>query len=107
MRNVFILMIHVTCIKATYNKNTWPPIVPFLCPTQAINNEAPDHLLLDPEVLHVLAPPFVNRPQTESEAARSHWNRRRFILRQKRELPPSAAATASPGLAHGTHCTRV
>uniref|UniRef100_A0A7N6BQH3 UDENN domain-containing protein n=1 Tax=Anabas testudineus TaxID=64144 RepID=A0A7N6BQH3_ANATE len=47
--------------------------------------------LLDPEVLHVLAPPFVDRPQTESEVARSPRSRRRSFLRKKRQLPPSSS----------------
>ncbi|XP_026226830.1 DENN domain-containing protein 3-like isoform X2 [Anabas testudineus] len=61
------------------------------------NNEAPDHILLDPEVLHVLAPPFVDRPQTESEVARSPRSRRRSFLRKKRQLPPSSSATPNQG----------
>ncbi|XP_068592185.1 DENN domain-containing protein 3-like isoform X3 [Cebidichthys violaceus] len=62
---------------------------------QAINNNgSTEHLLLEPEVLHVLAPPFVSRPPAESEAARSHGKRRRSFLRKKREHPPPAAATS-------------
>ncbi|XP_028435791.1 DENN domain-containing protein 3 isoform X2 [Perca flavescens] len=58
---------------------------------QAINNNGiPEQLPLEPEVLHVLAPPFVNRPHTESEAVRSHGKKRRTFLRKKREqLAPS------------------
>ncbi|XP_067366197.1 DENN domain-containing protein 3-like isoform X2 [Channa argus] len=61
------------------------------------NNLAAEHLLLEPEVLYVLSPPFVNRPQTESEAVRSLWKRRRSILRRKREQPPSATASSCQG----------
>ncbi|XP_063734972.1 DENN domain-containing protein 3-like isoform X2 [Eleginops maclovinus] len=60
------------------------------------NNESPDHLLLEPEVLHVLAPPFFSRPLDESDTLRSHGRRRRSFLRKKREHP-SAAATPSQG----------
>ncbi|XP_031708722.1 DENN domain-containing protein 3-like isoform X1 [Anarrhichthys ocellatus] len=62
---------------------------------QAINsNGSTEHLLLEPEVLYVLAPPFVSRPPAESEAARSHGKRQRSFLRKKREHPPPAAATS-------------
>uniref|UniRef100_A0A4W6DXT0 DENN domain containing 3 n=1 Tax=Lates calcarifer TaxID=8187 RepID=A0A4W6DXT0_LATCA len=44
-------------------------------------------------VLHVLVPPFINRPQNESEVVRSQGKRRRSFIRKKREQPPSAAAT--------------
>ncbi|XP_041799023.1 DENN domain-containing protein 3-like [Chelmon rostratus] len=65
---------------------------------QAINNNGtPEHLLLEPEVLHVLAPPFVTRSQAESEVVRSHGKRQRSFLRKKREQPHSAAATPSQG----------
>uniref|UniRef100_A0A8C9WUV9 UDENN domain-containing protein n=1 Tax=Sander lucioperca TaxID=283035 RepID=A0A8C9WUV9_SANLU len=54
------------------------------------NNGTPEQLLLEPEVLHVLAPPFVNRPHAENEAVRSHGKKRRSFLRKKREqLAPS------------------
>ncbi|XP_071324269.1 DENN domain-containing protein 3-like isoform X1 [Trachinotus anak] len=63
---------------------------------QAVNsNGAPEHLLLEPEVLHVLAPPFVSRPQNESEVMRPRGKRRRSFLRRKREQPHSAAAAAA------------
>ncbi|XP_070822891.1 DENN domain-containing protein 3-like [Chaetodon trifascialis] len=66
---------------------------------QAINNnETLEHLLLEPEVLHVLAPPFVTRSQAESEAVRSHGKRRRSFLRKKRDQPHLAAATPSQAL---------
>uniref|UniRef100_A0A3P9CEM5 DENN domain containing 3 n=1 Tax=Maylandia zebra TaxID=106582 RepID=A0A3P9CEM5_9CICH len=55
------------------------------------------HLLLEPEVLSVLAPPFVSRTQAESEMLRSHGKLRRSFIRKKRELPPSAAPTPSQG----------
>ncbi|XP_051262918.1 DENN domain-containing protein 3 isoform X2 [Dicentrarchus labrax] len=61
------------------------------------NNGTPEHLLLEPEVLHVLAPPFVSRLPAESEAVKSHGKRRRSFLRKKREHPPSVAATPSQG----------
>ncbi|XP_038567498.1 DENN domain-containing protein 3-like isoform X2 [Micropterus salmoides] len=66
---------------------------------QAMNNtETPEHLLLEPEVLHVLVPPFVSRPLAESEAVRSQGKRRCSFLRKKREqLTPSAEATPSQG----------
>ncbi|XP_035474084.2 DENN domain-containing protein 3-like isoform X1 [Scophthalmus maximus] len=65
---------------------------------QAVNNsEAPEHLLLEPEVLLVLSPPFVSRPQNDSDVVSSHGKRRRSFLRKKREQPPSAAATPSQG----------
>uniref|UniRef100_A0AAX7UJA6 UDENN domain-containing protein n=1 Tax=Astatotilapia calliptera TaxID=8154 RepID=A0AAX7UJA6_ASTCA len=53
----------------------------------------------EPEVLSVLAPPFVSRTQAESEMLRSHGKLRRSFIRKKRELPPSAAPTPSQGLA--------
>ncbi|TNN80826.1 DENN domain-containing protein 3 [Liparis tanakae] len=63
---------------------------------QAMNgNGSPEHLLLDPEVLYILAPPFVSRPRAESEAVRPHGKRRRSFLQKKRKLLPPAAA-ASP-----------
>nr|XP_023010278.2 DENN domain-containing protein 3 [Maylandia zebra] len=65
---------------------------------QTINDdETPKHLLLEPEVLSVLAPPFVSRTQAESEMLRSHGKLRRSFIRKKRELPPSAAPTPSQG----------
>uniref|UniRef100_I3JFA8 DENN domain containing 3 n=1 Tax=Oreochromis niloticus TaxID=8128 RepID=I3JFA8_ORENI len=45
-----------------------------------------EHLLLEPEVLSVLAPPFVSRTQAESEMLRSHGKLRRSFIRKKREL---------------------
>ncbi|XP_050932332.1 DENN domain-containing protein 3 isoform X2 [Lates calcarifer] len=59
------------------------------------DNGSPERLLLEPEVLHVLVPPFINRPQNESEVVRSQGKRRRSFIRKKREQPPSAAATLS------------
>ncbi|XP_070767855.1 DENN domain-containing protein 3-like [Enoplosus armatus] len=61
------------------------------------NNGTPELLLLEPEVLHVLAPPFVSRPQAESEAVKSHGKRRRSFLKKKREQPLSAATIPSQG----------
>ncbi|XP_028281858.1 DENN domain-containing protein 3-like [Parambassis ranga] len=60
-------------------------------------NGTPENLLLEPEVLHVLAPPFFSKPQIEGEAPRPRGRRRRSFLRKKREHPPSAAATHSQG----------
>ncbi|KAM6995074.1 DENN domain-containing protein 3-like isoform 1-T2 [Tautogolabrus adspersus] len=63
---------------------------------QTINNNGTSELLLlEPEVLHVLAPPFFSRPQAESESLRPNGKRRRSFLRKKREKPSSAAATSS------------
>uniref|UniRef100_A0A669D3C4 DENN domain containing 3 n=1 Tax=Oreochromis niloticus TaxID=8128 RepID=A0A669D3C4_ORENI len=56
-----------------------------------------EHLLLEPEVLSVLAPPFVSRTQAESEMLRSHGKLRRSFIRKKRELPPSVAPTPNQG----------
>ncbi|XP_074509876.1 DENN domain-containing protein 3-like isoform X2 [Sebastes fasciatus] len=61
------------------------------------NNGTPEHLLLEPEVLHILTPPFFSRPQAESEAVRSHGKRRHSFLRKKREPPPPAAVTPGQG----------
>ncbi|XP_054477043.1 DENN domain-containing protein 3-like isoform X1 [Anoplopoma fimbria] len=66
--------------------------------SQAINNNGtPEHLLLEPEVLHVLVPLFVSRPPAGSEAVRSHGKKRRSFLRKKKEQPPPAAATPIQG----------
>ncbi|XP_070691895.1 DENN domain-containing protein 3-like [Pempheris klunzingeri] len=65
------------------------------------NNGTTEHLLLEPEVLHVLAPPFISRPQAEIETVRSHGKRQRSFLRKKREQPPLAAATPSQGGSEG------
>ncbi|XP_067457716.1 DENN domain-containing protein 3-like [Thunnus thynnus] len=64
---------------------------------QSTPNGTLEHLLLEPEVLHVLAPPFISRPQAENEVVRSHGKRRRSFLRKKREQPPPAAATPNQG----------
>uniref|UniRef100_A0A3Q2WYP8 UDENN domain-containing protein n=1 Tax=Haplochromis burtoni TaxID=8153 RepID=A0A3Q2WYP8_HAPBU len=67
-----------------------------ICQVFTINDdETLEHLLLEPEVLSVLAPPFVSRTQAESEMLRSHGKLRRSFIRKKRELPPSAAPTPS------------
>lgn len=68
----------------------------FLCQSTHGLNGALEHLLLEPEVLHVLAPPFIGR--SDSEVMRSHGKRRRSFLRKKREQPPSAAAIPIQGL---------
>ncbi|XP_034553875.1 DENN domain-containing protein 3-like isoform X2 [Notolabrus celidotus] len=65
---------------------------------QTINNHGnSEHLTLEPEVLHVLVPPFVSRPQADREALRPHGKKKRSFLKKKREKPPSAAATPSQG----------
>lgn len=56
-----------------------------------INNGALEHLLLEPEVLHVLSPPFVSRPQ-ETEAVRPKGRKTRSFLRKKRKKPSTVAA---------------
>ncbi|XP_062278591.1 DENN domain-containing protein 3-like [Scomber scombrus] len=68
---------------------------------QSTHNGALEHLLLEPEVLHVLAPPFVGRSQADSEVMKSHGKRRRSFLRKKREPPPSAAAIPIQGASEG------
>ncbi|XP_030014403.1 DENN domain-containing protein 3-like isoform X2 [Sphaeramia orbicularis] len=74
---------------------------------QAINNNGtPEHRLpLEPEVLHVLAPPFISRPHTDSEVVRSHGKRRRSFLRKKRDhsssviTPPTIGKSGAEGRA--------
>ncbi|KAM3614824.1 uncharacterized protein V6R79_019413 [Siganus canaliculatus] len=53
------------------------------------SNGSTEQLLLEPEVLHVMAPPFVSRLQTESKTVRPNGKRRRSFLRKKREQLPS------------------
>uniref|UniRef100_A0A3P8RL49 DENN domain containing 3 n=1 Tax=Amphiprion percula TaxID=161767 RepID=A0A3P8RL49_AMPPE len=60
---------------------------------QVLYNGTPELPLLEPEVLHVLVPPFVSRPQAESETLRPRGKRRRSFLRKKREQLPSSAPT--------------
>ncbi|XP_061676537.1 DENN domain-containing protein 3-like isoform X2 [Syngnathoides biaculeatus] len=61
---------------------------------QAVNrHRSLERVFLEPEVLHVLAPPFVSG----SQAARSHGRRHRPLLRKKRKR--SSLSTASPGRA--------
>ncbi|XP_061771718.1 LOW QUALITY PROTEIN: DENN domain-containing protein 3-like [Nerophis ophidion] len=55
-----------------------------------------ENVLLEPEVLHVLAPPFVSRPQAERKAVRSHWRRHHSYLKKKRKRRPSAATAPIP-----------
>uniref|UniRef100_A0A668ASZ0 DENN domain containing 3 n=1 Tax=Myripristis murdjan TaxID=586833 RepID=A0A668ASZ0_9TELE len=63
---------------------------------QAANsNGTPELPSLEPEVLHVLAPPFISRQQAESEAVRPFVRRRRSFIRKKREPPPFTASTLS------------
>uniref|UniRef100_A0A8C6T0D4 uDENN domain-containing protein n=1 Tax=Neogobius melanostomus TaxID=47308 RepID=A0A8C6T0D4_9GOBI len=54
-------------------------------------------LMLEPEVLHVLAPPFVSRLHTDCELVRSQGRRRRSFIRKKREHLSSAAAASVQG----------
>lgn len=53
--------------------------------------------LLEPEVLHVLAPPFFSGPSTEGSAVRSHGRKRWSLHRMKRNQPPSAAGALGQG----------
>uniref|UniRef100_A0A672F826 DENN domain-containing protein 3-like n=1 Tax=Salarias fasciatus TaxID=181472 RepID=A0A672F826_SALFA len=55
------------------------------------NNGSQEHLLLEPEILHVFVPPFVSKSQPEGESLRSRGRRRRSFMRKKRQQPPSAA----------------
>uniref|UniRef100_A0A672FWG1 DENN domain-containing protein 3-like n=1 Tax=Salarias fasciatus TaxID=181472 RepID=A0A672FWG1_SALFA len=54
-------------------------------------NGSQEHLLLEPEILHVFVPPFVSKSQPEGESLRSRGRRRRSFMRKKRQQPPSAA----------------
>uniref|UniRef100_A0A673B7Y7 DENN domain-containing protein 3-like n=1 Tax=Sphaeramia orbicularis TaxID=375764 RepID=A0A673B7Y7_9TELE len=49
-------------------------------------------------VLHVLAPPFISRPHTDSEVVRSHGKRRRSFLRKKRDHSSSVITPPTIGL---------
>uniref|UniRef100_A0A3P9KUT9 UDENN domain-containing protein n=1 Tax=Oryzias latipes TaxID=8090 RepID=A0A3P9KUT9_ORYLA len=60
-----------------------------------ISGETSEPLLLDPEVLHVVAPPFVTR--TRPDTLKSRVKRRRSFLRKKRDRLSSAAATSNQG----------
>ncbi|XP_055084206.1 DENN domain-containing protein 3-like isoform X1 [Periophthalmus magnuspinnatus] len=60
-----------------------------------VSNGAP--VTLEPEVLHVLAPPFVSRLHTDSELVRSHGRRRRSFIRKKREHLYSTTAAIAQG----------
>lgn len=53
--------------------------------------------LLEPEVLHVLAPPFFSGPSAEGSAVRSQGKRRWSLHRRKRNQPPSAAGALGQG----------
>ncbi|MED6257748.1 hypothetical protein ATANTOWER_030759 [Ataeniobius toweri] len=56
---------------------------------QAVNgSESSESLLLEPEVLYVLAPPFLSRP-AGNEALKSRGKRHRSFLRKKKENPSS------------------
>lgn len=54
--------------------------------------------LLEPEVLHVLAPPFFNRPSAEGSAVSSRGKKRCSLHRRKRNQTPSAGGASSRGL---------
>ncbi|XP_061632413.1 uncharacterized protein LOC133479429 [Phyllopteryx taeniolatus] len=66
---------------------------------QAVN--CLEHVFLEPEVLYVLAPPFVSRPQAEREVVRSHGRGHRSLLRKKRKR--SSSSTATPVQARHNH----
>lgn len=68
-----------------------------------ISGETSEPLLLDPEVLHVVAPPFVTR--TQPETLKSRVKRRRSFLRKKRDRLSSAAATSNQGLVNNEPAT--
>ncbi|MEQ2266047.1 hypothetical protein XENORESO_017087, partial [Xenotaenia resolanae] len=62
----------------------------------AVNSsESSGSLLLEPEVLYVLAPPFLSRPAW-NEALKSRGKRHRSFLRKKKENP-SSDQSASEG----------
>ncbi|XP_072317227.1 DENN domain-containing protein 3-like [Eucyclogobius newberryi] len=69
------------------------------CQQSPVSNWAP--VTLEPDVLLVLAPPFVSRLPTDPELVRSHGRRRRSFIRKKREHLPSAAAAAAAAAAQG------
>ncbi|XP_055020182.1 DENN domain-containing protein 3-like isoform X2 [Boleophthalmus pectinirostris] len=60
-----------------------------------VSNGVP--VTLEPEVLHVLAPPFVSKLHTDSELVRSHGRRRRSFIRKKREHLSSITAATAQG----------
>uniref|UniRef100_M4AJ32 DENN domain containing 3 n=1 Tax=Xiphophorus maculatus TaxID=8083 RepID=M4AJ32_XIPMA len=61
----------------------------FLCLIQAGNSSvSSESLLLEPEILHVLAPPFQSR-SAENETSKLHGKRHHSFLRMKKEHPSS------------------
>ncbi|XP_061572742.1 DENN domain-containing protein 3-like isoform X2 [Cololabis saira] len=68
---------------------------------QTLNDAGgPEPMLLEPEVLHVLAPPFISRPQADTDVPK-RAKRRRSFLRKKREQPNLATATQGGGVPEG------
>ncbi|KAK7886368.1 hypothetical protein WMY93_025989 [Mugilogobius chulae] len=63
------------------------------CQQSPVSNGTP--VTLEPEVLLVLAPPFVSRLHSDTELVRSHGRRRRSFIRKKRE---HLFANASPSV---------
>uniref|UniRef100_H3DM09 DENN domain containing 3 n=1 Tax=Tetraodon nigroviridis TaxID=99883 RepID=H3DM09_TETNG len=53
--------------------------------------------VLEPEVLHVLAPPFFNRPSAEGSAVSSRGKKRCSLQRRKRNQTPSAGGASKGG----------
>ncbi|CAL1611210.1 unnamed protein product [Knipowitschia caucasica] len=66
------------------------------CLESPVSNGSP--VSLEPEVLHILAPPFVSRLHTDTDPVRLHGRRRRSFIRKKRE---HLSSTASPAAAQG------
>lgn len=57
----------------------------FFYPIKAFKSDKnAESLLLEPEILHVLAPPFLSRT-AENEALKSRGKRHRSFLRKKKE----------------------
>lgn len=54
--------------------------------------------LLEPVVLHVLAPPFISAPSAEGSAVSSHGKKRCSLHRRKRNQTPSAGGASGRGL---------
>lgn len=57
-----------------------------------------DPNLLEPEVLHILAPPFFSGPSAEGPAVGPHGKKRCSLHRRKRNQTPSAGGASSRGL---------
>ncbi|XP_053743781.1 DENN domain-containing protein 3-like isoform X2 [Synchiropus splendidus] len=63
-----------------------------ICQQVTDNNGTPERHLLEPEVLHIFAPPFLNWAQADNEA-RSHG--RRAFLKKKRKAETQLSAVTS------------